>query len=85
MNWQYYGMLALAGGCGQLIRVCYGLKQALDSDKDINLTRTISSMVTAIITGAMIGIWTQDWRGAFFGGLATTDMLEGILKAGKGK
>lgn len=85
MEWEFYLLLAGAGALGQLVRVCYGLKQALDKGKDISFKRLVLSLVSGASSGALIGVWTQDFRSAFFGGIAATDMIEGILKASKGK
>lgn len=81
MNLEYYALQFLAGGAGQVVRVCYGLKNAIDKNKDISVPRLLTTLLGAMIAGGLIGIWTQDPRAAFFGGLAATDIVEGMLKA----
>ena len=78
-------LLGLMGGLGQVVRIAYGLKQAIDKGKEIDPKRVLVSLIYAFIGGALIGVWTNDYRTAFFSGLAASDIIEGILKAGKGR
>jgi len=74
-------VLALAGAVGQLLRVCVGVKKAVERGEKISPKRIASTLAFAAFSGAVVGYFYPDWRASFLSGYSVTDFAEGLVKA----